>query len=211
MGACQSPHFGIVAHFLVGCSVRLWHFACRRTSCAPHRAVFGPTPHRGRLASLCSPYVWRSATPSPLTAPAPCIIHALLLLAREGELRCHFSLLSAAPAPLVQASTAAVGWSCGRAVVQLPFTCYLARWALDFFSLTRMVQCTCFCCGDRCFSCSPPPPPSPAHPRSLVRCSSQCVLLLSLSTVCIWMPFFLFLGRVLRRVDARQAQFEFHQ
>jgi len=209
MDACQSPHFGIVAHLLVGCSVRLWHFAC-----APHRAVFGPTPHPGRLASLCSPYVWRSATPSPLTAPAPCIIHALLLLALEGELRCHFSLLFAPPAPLVQASTAALGWSCGRAVVQLPFTCCLARWALDFFSLTRTVQCTCFCCGGRCFSCPPPPPPPPP---SLSRSSPftcallfSSVLLLSLSTVCIWMPFFLFLGRVLRRVDARQARFEFH-
>ncbi|OSX78376.1 hypothetical protein BU14_0111s0045 [Porphyra umbilicalis] len=48
-------------------------------------SVLGPTPHPGRLASLCSPYVWRSATPSPLTAPAPCIIHALLLLALEGS------------------------------------------------------------------------------------------------------------------------------
>jgi len=185
MDACQSPHFGIVAHLLVGCSVRLWHFAW-----APHRAVFGPTPHPVRLASLCSPYVRRSATPSPLTAPAPCIIHALLLLALEGELRCHFSLLSAAPAPLVQASTAAVGWSCGRAVVQLPFTCCLARWALDFFSLTRTVQCTCFCCGGRCFSWPPSPP-------SLSRSSPfTCALLLSMCTVtlsfdCMYLDAFL--------------------
>ncbi|OSX78454.1 hypothetical protein BU14_0108s0003, partial [Porphyra umbilicalis] len=73
------------------------------------------------------------------------------------------------------------------------------------------LKCTSFCFGGRCFSCPPSPPSSPAHPRSLLRCSSTCVLLLSLSTVCIWMPFLLFLGRVLRRVDARQARFEFHQ
>jgi len=128
MDACQSPYFGIVAHLLVGCSVRLWH-----STCAPHRAVFGPTPHPGRLASLCSPYVWRSATPSPLTAPAPCIMHALLLLVLEGELRCHFSLLFAPPAPLVQASTAAFGLvvrSCGRAVDVYLLSCSLGLGSL---------------------------------------------------------------------------------
>jgi len=54
------------------------------------------------------------------------------------------------------------------------------------------------------------------HHRQLMHVNDRCRrglrgLLLSLSTVCIWMPFFLFRGRVLRRVDARQARFEFHQ
>jgi len=77
--------------------------------------------------------VWRSATPSPLTAPAPCIIHALLLLVLEGELRCHFSLLFAPPAPLVQASTAAFGLvvrSCGRAVAVYLLSCSLGLGSL---------------------------------------------------------------------------------
>jgi len=164
-----------------------------------------------RLVSLCSPYVRCSATPSSLTAPAPCIIHALLLLAIEGELPCRFSLISAPPASFVHSSTAVLGWSCGRAVVQVLYMCCLSYWAFGVL-FTHSCGATYVRLSRWSFIFLHSPPPSLSHSSPFTYVLPLSMRSVTRSFNCMFLDAILsLLGRAFRRVDARQARFVFHQ